>query len=140
MDSRVSTLIHTLKAEGLTDEDRQAAHNFASAAAAGNYAELLRGKLSETGGLLGGASYHVTRGLAAGRVLLAALLDDNGQCQNRPSAPLSEAEVAQFTAKLRAPGLTCARLLNLIYRLKKEVRRRQTAAALTAHLNRPSHV
>ena len=140
MDSRVNLLIHTLKSEGLTDEDRQAAHEFASAAAAGNYAELLRGKLAETGGLLGGNPYHVTRGLAAGRVLLAALLDDNGRCQNRPSAALTEQEVGQFTAKLHEPGLTCARLLNLLYRLKKEVRKRQTAAALNAHLNRSSHV
>lgn len=136
MDSRISTLIHTLKSEGLSSEDREAAHHFPSAAAAGNYADLLRGKLAEMGGLLGGCSFHVTRGLDAGRVLLAGLLDDNGQCHNRPQAPLTEREVAAFTLKLHEPSLNCARLLNLIYRVKKETRIRQTAAALKAHLNR----
>ena len=140
MDSRVALLIHTLKSEGLTDEDRQAAHQFASATAAGNYGELLRGKLAETDGLLGGNPYHIKRGLDAGRVLLAALLHDNGQCQNWPTNPLTEREVAQFTLKLHEPSLSCARLLNLIYRIKKEVRKRQTAAALAIHLNRSSDV
>ena len=136
MDSRVSTLIHTLKSEGLSSEDREAAHHFPSAAAAGNYADLLRGKLAETGGLLGGCSFHVTRGLSAGRVLLAGLLDDYGQCQNRPEATMTEREVAAFTRRLHEPSLSCANLLNLIYRVKKENRLRQTAAALKAHLNR----
>ena len=134
MDSRVASLIQVLRSEGLSEADRTAAHGFPTAEAAGHYADLLRGKLAESGSILGSRAAHVHRGLAAGRVLLAGLLYSHGRSDRWPHAPLLPAEVAAYTDRMARPDMSATRLLGLISRVKKEVAARQLATAKTRYL------
>jgi hypothetical protein len=129
MDFRYTTLHEVLASVGLTDDDRAPASVPMSASAAEHWTLLLRGVLAERGHLLGSAEAHAARGLATGRVLLATLLADYSQCARRPDAPLTAAEWQAFTDRMNSPGMSCARLMGLLTRVRTEIQRRETEAA-----------
>lgn len=125
-DSRYNDLKAVARYEGLTDEEQYLITEYMEAPAqmAYNLTLLLRGVLAQRGNQLDQLRAKQLMGVAAGRVVLAALLCDSGQCARHPYAPLTADECTRGTAALNAQPIDCETLLRLLLGTRRVIAKR----------------
>ena len=125
-DSRYADLKAVARYEGLRDEEQHLITDYMEAPAqtAYNLSLLLRGVLAQRGNQLDQLRAKQLMGVSAGRVVLAGLLNDSGQCARHPYAPLTAAEWQRGTDALNAPAVDCETLLRLLLGTRRVIAKR----------------